>query len=243
MSQFSRKVAIWSCSLPGSALPGYHTLPTSDAMLRNMCAVMQMCTSNKQIGWSNSGDRFKAERQKSEFVQVWKKQPEKHDPCSSNHVHFCSHVRALSCPALNLLMTVTDVTDAHCRTFTGRRPLSAEQPGSSSRLNTARQLMDVTMHYMHHSLNTVLPLPRTPFCPYIDGYGLQHVITVIGSLWGDPLQSNSVSPQRGMLKGRMWSSVSMSDTENVGRSLVASQNNWCPLMLRVNPTDVDFLCL
>lgn len=82
------------------------------------------------------------------------------------------------------------VDKTRCSTFAGRWPLSAEQPGSRSRLNTARRLMDVTIHYMHHSLNTALPLPCTPFCPHLHGYGLQHVITVICSLWRHPHQSS-----------------------------------------------------
>lgn len=94
------------------------------------------------------------------------------------------------------------VMDAHFSIFTGHRPLSAEQPGSGSRLNTARRLLDVTVHYMHHGLNTVLPLTRIPSSPYIDRYGLQHVITVIGSFWRDPHQSSLVGSQWGL-----WSNM------------------------------------
>lgn len=101
------------------------------------------------------------------------------------------------------------VMDAHCCTFTGRGPLSAEQPGSS------RRLMDVKIHYMHHSLNTALPFTRTPFRPYIGGYCLQHVITVIGSLWRDPAWSVHRKDVEGL-----WSSESMSEEIIVGRFIV-----------------------
>lgn len=119
------------------------------------------------------------------------------------------------------------VMDAPCCTFAGRRPLSSEQPGSR-------------VHYMHHSLNTVLPLARTPSCPHIDGYGLQHVITVIGSLWRDPHQSSLVSPQRGMLGCEAaWHvrEILCVTQSMLGKAvrLVVSQNNWWPLMLWVTP--------
>ncbi len=119
--------------------------------------------------------------------------PKEHVSCSSSHVHF-PHVHTLSNPTLSLLTTVMLCHGCallhilwafdHC-----------QQPGSSSRVNGARWLMDFTIHYMHHSLNTVLPLARMLCCPYIDSHSLQHVITIIGSLWKDPPQSSLVSPQ------------------------------------------------
>lgn len=135
------------------------------------------------------------------------------------------------------------VTDAQCCVFAGRRPVSAERPGSNSRLNAARSLMDVTAHCMHHGLNTALPLLRTPSHPHIYGYVLQHLITVISSLWRDFYQSSSVIPQWGTLKG--WEGGAMRHVRNMPcvTQRVESQNNWCPLILWVIPTDVDFICL
>lgn len=104
---------------------------------------------------------------------------------------------------------------------------------SSSRLNTARRLMDVTIHYMHRSLNAALPLTRMPHCLYINASGLQHVITVIGSLWRDRHRSSLVSPQWGMLTGcgAAWHVTQRMVAE--AASLVVS-DNWCPRMLGVN---------
>lgn len=110
---------------------------------------------------------------------------------------FPSHVHTLSDPALNFPDDSHTLSWMHATAhFQGRRPmLSSEQAEGSTgtfkkkkqqkKTNpSARRLMDVRLHYMHQGLNTVLPLMRTPFCPHINGYGLQHVITVIGSLWG-----------------------------------------------------------
>lgn len=92
---------------------------------------------------------------------------------TSSHVHQCDYILR-SCSQF--------VHDSHAASCVRRA--SATVSGAAR-----PQIKDVTIHYMHHGPNTALPLPCTPLCPHIDGYGLQHVITVMRSLWGDPLQS------------------------------------------------------
>lgn len=54
---------------------------------------------------------------------------------------------------------------------------------AARRWNAAQQLLDITVHYMHHSLHAMLPLKSTLLRPHIHGFGLQHIITVMSSWW------------------------------------------------------------
>lgn len=85
------------------------------------------------------------------------------------------------------------------KTSAGRQT-TVSKAAITSRSNTAVTLgqlyayMDVKLHYIHHSGNTVQLLLRMPFRAHIEGYGLRHVMIVIGSLWTVPGQSSSAIP-------------------------------------------------
>lgn len=180
-----------------------------------------ICKSNRLIGWYGSCREARKKTWSRKETATWTEE------LHVATVTMCTFVLMY----MNYETCSQFVDDSHTLSWMhsvarsqGRRPLSTEQPGRGSRLSTAGRLMDVTMHYMHHSLNTVLPLKRMPFCPYINAYGLQHVITVISSSWRNPHQSSLVSPQWGMLKGCGATNMSESMLGEAS-CLVKSRNN------------------